>query len=263
MERKQFALAVLFVVVLLAVAFAPLSGQQGGGAYDPWLDYNEDGAIDVSDLHPLGGSYGTTGDSTKNVNVTNWPQPESPLFAEYLYLRAQWHLNSFILVDEDVQSVPYQIAQKEDNSTFIGYMMQTPVYNRSFVYERMPTRAYQILGKPTVSLTANFSTIEYVELTLGYRVTLLKVLTDSSKVLLGVFETPTTWIYGTLTQHNWKVSFTTQEPLDVAIGAHERLLVRVEILATLGAPEVAWLSTRFMFNSSTDEFRLDIPIVEP
>lgn len=42
---------------------------QSGGEYDPWLDYNEDGIIDVNDLQPLGQSYGTSGDPTKNVTI--------------------------------------------------------------------------------------------------------------------------------------------------------------------------------------------------
>jgi hypothetical protein len=41
--------------------------------YDPWLDYNDDGKIGLSDLVSLAQSYGTTGDPTKNVNVTNFP----------------------------------------------------------------------------------------------------------------------------------------------------------------------------------------------
>ncbi|MEM4713380.1 MAG: hypothetical protein QXQ61_02395 [Candidatus Bathyarchaeia archaeon] len=42
-------------------------------AYDPWLDSNEDGRIDMLDMYYTALSYGTTGDPTKNVNVTNWP----------------------------------------------------------------------------------------------------------------------------------------------------------------------------------------------
>jgi hypothetical protein len=46
-----------------------VSATRSAFEYDPWLDYNEDGVIDVKDLHPLGGSYGTTGDSIKNVTI--------------------------------------------------------------------------------------------------------------------------------------------------------------------------------------------------
>jgi hypothetical protein len=70
---KQFAIGIVLAIVLLPLAFIPLSSQQGGGTYDPWLDYNGDGKIDVNDLHPLGQAYGTSGDPTRDVRVTNWP----------------------------------------------------------------------------------------------------------------------------------------------------------------------------------------------
>lgn len=69
MSRKQFAMVNLFAMVLLTLVFVPLAHQQSGGMYDSWLDYNEDGTIDVNDLHPLGGAYGTSGDPTKNVTI--------------------------------------------------------------------------------------------------------------------------------------------------------------------------------------------------
>jgi len=67
---KQFAIATLSALVLLTVASTPLSGQQFRGAYDPWLDYNEDGIIDANELHSLGEVYGSSGDLTKNVTIT-------------------------------------------------------------------------------------------------------------------------------------------------------------------------------------------------
>lgn len=60
MNRRQYALAISFSISLLAVAFVPLSGQQSS-SYDPWLDYNDDGMIDVEDLQALGSAYGTAG----------------------------------------------------------------------------------------------------------------------------------------------------------------------------------------------------------
>ena len=59
-------------VVLLTITFIPTLTQQSG-SYDPWLDYNEDGTIDVNDLSPMGHAYGSSGDPTKKVTVTNWP----------------------------------------------------------------------------------------------------------------------------------------------------------------------------------------------
>jgi hypothetical protein len=47
MRMKQFGIAMLCALVSLTVASAPWSGQQGSGPYDPWLDYDENGKIDV------------------------------------------------------------------------------------------------------------------------------------------------------------------------------------------------------------------------
>jgi len=51
----------LSALVLLTLAFIPLSSQQGGGTYDPWIDTNDDGIIDVYDLQAMGSIYGTSG----------------------------------------------------------------------------------------------------------------------------------------------------------------------------------------------------------
>lgn len=45
----------------------------GIGEYDPWLDSNEDGRINILECITLANSFGTTGDPAKNVNVINWP----------------------------------------------------------------------------------------------------------------------------------------------------------------------------------------------
>lgn len=69
--RKVIASSLLAIVLLLVV-IVPLSTLQGGSTYDPWLDYNEDGIVDARDLQFLGQSYGSTGDSTKNVKVDHF-----------------------------------------------------------------------------------------------------------------------------------------------------------------------------------------------
>lgn len=65
-------LSVAIVSVLLGSLFYNnvILAQTNGSEYDPWLDYNEDGIIDVNDLSPLGQAYGSSGDPTKNVTTT-------------------------------------------------------------------------------------------------------------------------------------------------------------------------------------------------
>ncbi|MGB9694165.1 MAG: hypothetical protein ACPLYF_04915 [Fervidobacterium sp.] len=78
-SKKDLIIAVLATFCLTATLFTvvPIRSQNTGG-YDPWKDLNDDGVIDSTDLGMLGTSWATTGDPTKNVNVTNWPtqQPE-------------------------------------------------------------------------------------------------------------------------------------------------------------------------------------------
>ena len=46
--------------------------------YDPYADYDQDGDIDIYDVVPMADAYGTTGDSTRNVTVTNFPSVPEP-----------------------------------------------------------------------------------------------------------------------------------------------------------------------------------------
>jgi hypothetical protein len=59
---------------MLALMFIPMSGSQTAVQYDPWADMNDDGKIDIKDIAYSSRLFGTLGDPTKNVNVTNWPQ---------------------------------------------------------------------------------------------------------------------------------------------------------------------------------------------
>ncbi len=75
MNRKQTVAVILVLLFWLTTTATPLSSQQDS-EYDPWLDYNDDGIIDVNDLYQLGQAYSGSGDTTKSVNVTNFPLDE-------------------------------------------------------------------------------------------------------------------------------------------------------------------------------------------
>ena len=54
--------------------------------YDPWVDIDQDGEIDIFDVVPVAYAYGAEGDPTRNVTVTNWPIVPSKADYEILYL---------------------------------------------------------------------------------------------------------------------------------------------------------------------------------
>jgi hypothetical protein len=73
-NRKHLVLSSLIALALLAVAFTPISSQQGVREYDPWVDLNGDGMIEGKDIAVVAKLFDTSGDPlTRNVNVTNWP----------------------------------------------------------------------------------------------------------------------------------------------------------------------------------------------
>lgn len=65
--------AILVLVLIASTYFVGVTAQVN--PYDPWADINEDGEIDIFDVVEVASRYDTTGDPTKNVNVTNWPEP--------------------------------------------------------------------------------------------------------------------------------------------------------------------------------------------
>ena len=99
MNGKQFVVATLFALVLLTLVFVPVAHQQSGGTYDPWLDYNEDGKIDVAELNPLGQAYGSSGDSTKNVTVVKHASETIKAAEDVIVTSENGWMSDFITID--------------------------------------------------------------------------------------------------------------------------------------------------------------------
>jgi len=78
MVRKDLIIAILATFCLTATLFLIIpTRSQTIGNYDPWLDTNADGKIDGKDLGAAAYAFGSGGDPTKDVNVTNWPSQEA------------------------------------------------------------------------------------------------------------------------------------------------------------------------------------------
>jgi hypothetical protein len=75
LNLKNYFVAVILTGLILALAFNRLAGSQTSPSaqYDPWADLNDDGKISMDEIVKACELFGTTGDPTKNVNVTNWP----------------------------------------------------------------------------------------------------------------------------------------------------------------------------------------------
>lgn len=75
-SKKELIIAVLSTFCLTATLFMimPTRSSSAERQYDPWCDINDDGEIDmINDIRSVAILFGTYGDPTKNVNVTNWP----------------------------------------------------------------------------------------------------------------------------------------------------------------------------------------------
>jgi hypothetical protein len=71
-KHLLFAIAVTCLLTVFLITIVPIRSQTVG-QYDPWLDYNDDGKIDGRDIAPAARAFGTFGDPTKDVYVTNFP----------------------------------------------------------------------------------------------------------------------------------------------------------------------------------------------
>ena len=72
MIRRDLIAAIL-LTFMVTVLFFGIQLTRSAAPYDAWLDTNDDGTINMRDIGATVQAFGTSGDPTKNVNVTNWP----------------------------------------------------------------------------------------------------------------------------------------------------------------------------------------------
>lgn len=257
MNRKHFTIATVISAVLLTVVFIPLSGQQSD-SYDPWLDYNEDGTIDIDDLSPLGQAYGSSGDTTKNVTVTNWPV-ERKLFPEYLTLKATRWRSERELLDETT-AYPFDILQYDWVAIELDPTSKL-IYNNTFIYQKPPTDAYQILGMPRVSLTFNVTNSPSATFYLVVYAYLGKISMSGEWTDLGLVDALGPYYVGINTENQRRYSLRPSNPYNIVIGVYERLAIRLLFYGwTISG--TTDLTLKILFGKDADEFLVDIPIAE-
>jgi len=256
--KRRYALVFALVFCLAATLFIVT-----GIGYDPWVDQDEDGDVDASDLNVLAGEYGSTGDPTKNVSVTNWPTPQASLFPETLILKTtkfQAGTTRYDLIDETAPylpgSNPYDPwSYVEINTTSVE------VYNRTFIYENVPTRSYKILGRPTIAAPFNVTQTEPI----GYFVVLFHAYVG--KVSFVGDWTPLGYLGSigrgyTGIQSDYLIRFFSggAAPVNTTINAYERLAIRF-VINSYTTGDTGNLQMELLSNEN-EHCNIYIPIVE-
>ena len=258
---------------------------QSSGEYDPWIDINEDGIIDVNDLASMGQTYGTSGDPTKNVNVTNWPEPQKELFPETLVLRgakySYYYRKGFpphgflweewtVLIDENTPYPPLA-----ENYTYLGHILKTDVKDvwegprvLNFTHEVYPQTTYQIQGDVILRPTMKFSCTNddlslcyfYFNITVYFeKIDANNVPTVLASDTLKVdFRVNVASVYNHTAED---MGFTFKFPEPVGIEG-ERLRIRFETLI-LKTQQEADAKAELWHTRGTDEFIAHVPIYQP
>ena len=75
-NKKDLIIAILATFCLTATLFTIIPTRSSTDRYDPWVDINDDGQINLSDIYAVAKAYGSTGNPTKNVTVTAYSYSE-------------------------------------------------------------------------------------------------------------------------------------------------------------------------------------------
>jgi hypothetical protein len=174
-DKKDLIIAVLATFSLTVTLFAVIP-IRSSGPYDAWIDYNDDGKISLEDITATLDSFGSTGDPTKNVNVTNlpWIQPEPKLV-----WCGDWVITPTNL--DNITSLPYVDTNGYSRiRIFIKYYAIDPppgsqyqyIYLTSFIWwfsapsawnfleEDAPTTVCQVCGYGALTLSTNSYTVK-------------------------------------------------------------------------------------------------------
>jgi hypothetical protein len=275
MIRKDVITAILATFCLTATLFLIIPTNSQYQSYDPWLDTNDDGRIDMLDLYYPALSYGTTGDPTKNVNVTNWPAQQGA-FPNNVLLRGtigesstypyEWHS----LIDHDTPypnpNLNWWDGDRRDSESVYSTLNTTYrlIYNQTFVYEKPSIRDYRILGEPTVSLTYTLTSSPVASFDLHWSVTLGAVSTTEIWTQLADLGSHIVGSEGggTFNNYTFGMWFNALVLNPITVNACQRIAVRIVIYGSThsGTTNIAPLTSWLGMNS--DEFLVDIPIVE-
>jgi len=159
--KKDLVIVVLATLCLILTLFTILpthsSSSTAALEYDPWIDVNGDGKIDITDVAMTSGSFGTYGNSTKNVNVTNWPAQQNTVthndvyqWSTYIEGLAQGQLYYFSNATEGYSEMTLTVfSTGRDISVRVLTTGIDETWEIGFVYERV-TRTFPLDGTQNV-----------------------------------------------------------------------------------------------------------------
>lgn len=130
----NIGLAFCLVATLLFTAETMSDRSSGSREYDPWLDYNEDGIIDMADISMNIEAFMTTGNPAKNVTVTNWPITLNVSIIPTT-------LNLTLAINRDVGTSGHWYTQE-----ISGYRQATVGIHSFAIPARLIVKVYWIIG---------------------------------------------------------------------------------------------------------------------
>ena len=296
--RKHLMTAILVVFCLTATLMAAIPTRSQSSGYDSWYDVNDDGSIDMADISIEIDSFMASGSLVKPVvitnvplpvTVTNWPVQSPATFPRELILRGTMFLYATgeptsvyrrDLIAEDTPYLPKAgplSGGRYDNESFtktvpMGFPGEPALYNETFAYQKIPTKAYQITGLPTVSLAFNVTnqTLLDGDFAVAFKVDLGTISTTGQWTTQYTFPMPVA-----IFPKNKYVDcqslvvlapydpYYKPTPLSITVNAGDRLAIRVQLYASvfLGNSPCD-VTFDILFGKGTDEFLADIPVVE-
>lgn len=138
--KKDLIIAVLATFCLTATLFMISTTKSQTEQYDAWADLNGDGKIDILDVVGMTSIYATTGNPTKNVNVTNFPLDENGNLRINITENTKEWYRSMTVQAHDVNSIIDMTAGYRQ-ITFCVYTFDGPCE----VYVWWQTRYYSTL----------------------------------------------------------------------------------------------------------------------
>ncbi len=262
--KKDLVVSVLCTFCLATVLFTMMPVQSA--EWDPWLDVKEDGRINVLDLIKTASALGAMGDTTKNVNVTNWPStrqtfPRNLLLRGFGYKRPGWGPGTwFSLSDQENPYNDYAFSRGAWASGTISPTLKQ-LNNFTFVYDLPPLKSYEIQGCPTISIRCNVTnsvSVDYFYIV--YFADFGVVSTANEWTAKATSPTVTLACFGTNTKipYGLMLHFPLSSPITIA--TTERLAIRVFVsgYTEYGTTDVqiltlCWEKAELMFT---------VPIVE-